>query len=120
MVLALALLAGLKVWAQDSVYRSATEQAIISAYRDRAIVACQRQPLKDARGHTPLTAVWANPSSIKLVIGNSALSVSIWEIDHQLWDARYKNLYLLLSAGEQASLVCTYDIGLGTAGLSHA
>jgi hypothetical protein len=117
LVLALALLACLKVWAQDSVYRAATEDAIISAYRDRAIASCQ----KDSRGLAPSAATsWTNPADIKLVIGNANVPVYIWELDHELWNARYKNPYLVLSAGPGARLVCTYDIGSGLAEVPRA
>jgi hypothetical protein len=117
LVLALALLAGLKLWAQDTVYRSATEEALVAAYRDRAVTACQKEPARDAR----TSAVnWSNASAIKLVIGDSNLSVYVWEVDHELWNARYRNPYLVLTPSDRASLVCTYDIGLGTAHVSRA
>lgn len=120
MVLALALLAGLKVWVQDSFYRSATEDAIVAAYRDRAIAACQKEPQKDARGHSqaPSIVTWANPTTVRLVIGDTNISVYPWQLDHELWDLRYRHAYLVLSPGEgQAQFLCTYDIAQATAAL---
>jgi hypothetical protein len=122
MVLALALLAGLKIWVQDTLYRSATEDAVIAAYRERAIAACQREPQKDAQGHSlaPSIVTWATPASVKLVIGNSSVGVHIWEIDHQLWNARYKHAYLMLSPGDRrAGFACAYNIALGAAQLNR-
>ena len=120
LVLALAILAGLKLWAQDTVYRSATEDALVAAYRDRAAAACQKDPARDARLTGAPAANWSSPAGIKLVIGDSNLSVQVWEVDHELWNARYRNPYLVLTPSDRASLVCTYDIGLGTAHVSRA
>jgi hypothetical protein len=115
MVLALALLAGLKIWAQDSVYRSATEQALISAYRDRAVTACRKEPQRDGRGYAlaPFPIDWANAAETRLVIGDSRLSVYPWEVDHEHWNARYRSAYLILSS--PTGLDCTYDLAAGTA-----
>ena len=46
LVLALALLAALKIWAQYTSFRSAAEQALVVAYRDRAVTACRNEPQK--------------------------------------------------------------------------
>ena len=70
LLLALALLAVLKIWAHESAYRSATEEALVSAYRG--------------------------------------------QFDHELWDARYRQPYLILGDGP-AGLSCTYDILAGSA-----
>jgi hypothetical protein len=122
LVLALALLAGLKLWAQDTVYRSATEEALVAAYRERAAAVCQKEQQQGVRGQAGAASAtnWGNAAQIKLVIGDNNLSVYVWEVDHALWNARYRNPYLVLSANDRASLVCTYDIGSGTAHVSRA
>jgi len=115
LVLALALLAGLKIWAQDSMYRSATDQALISAYRDRAVLACQAAPQK-VGGSSTLAGVsvnWARSTEERLVIGNPHLSVYPWEVEHELWNARYKTAYLILNS--PAGMDCVYDLAIGTA-----
>jgi hypothetical protein len=119
MVLALALLAGIKVWVQDTVFRAAAEEALIAAYRDRAVAACQRGPQGDPQGRSlaPPSLDWSHPSQVRLVIGNSGIGVHIWEIDHELWDARYKKPYLVLSSGRGVD--CAFDIGQGTALVSR-
>lgn len=117
LVLALAILAGLKLWAQDTVYRSAAEDAIVTAYRDRAVAACQKVP-RNTAGSAAVN--WSAVPEIKLVIGDSDLSVQVWEVDHELWNARYRNPYLVLSTGAGAHYICTYDIGHGTAHVTRA
>lgn len=120
LMLALALLAGFKIWAQDSVYRTATEQALISAYRDRAISACQKVGTRgDPLRALQTAASWAHPSSVELAIGNRNISVYLWEIDNPQWEARYKSPYLLIAPAGDETLSCAYDIGAGTAAISH-
>jgi len=112
LVLALALLAIAKVGYQEYMVRSATNEVIVAAYRDRAISACQR----DAGGQTLAAAsAWAHPRSIKVLIGKNNLDVHIWQVDHALWNARYRNPYLFLAAGDDARTFCEFDIVHGTA-----
>ena len=120
-MLALAVLAGLKIWTQDTFYRSATEDAIIDAYRDRAIAACQKEPRRTKRAIAcAFDRDWASPTSVHLVIGNSNISVHVWEIDHEQWDARFKHAYIVLAAGERhARLICAYDIARRSAEITH-
>ncbi len=121
-VLALAVLAGLKIWTQDTFYRAATEDAVIEAYRDRAIAACQKEPQKDKQGRqlAPSIVTWASPASVRLVIGNSTIPVRIWELDHERWDQRFKHAYIVLAAGERhARLICAYDIARRSAEITH-
>ena len=47
-VIGLVLLAGLKVWTQDRMYRSVTGEVLIEAYRERAIEVCRKQSAKTA------------------------------------------------------------------------
>lgn len=42
LILALALLAAGKIWFQDTLYRTATEDALVAAYRAPAAEACTR------------------------------------------------------------------------------
>jgi hypothetical protein len=105
----LALLAALKLGHQEYLYRTATSDVIIGAYRERAVQACQR----DGRGTSYGLAAhaWANPESIRLVIGKSNLDVRLWQIDHQLWNAKFRNPYLVLTAPSRSgSIYCEYDV----------
>lgn len=113
MVVALILLAAGKVAYSEYLFRSATSEIIVAAYRDRAIAACQR----DAKSQTDVApAAWARPQSVRLVIGKSNLNVYFWQIDHELWSARFKNPYLFVTATEFPSRVyCEFDIVHGAA-----
>ncbi|MFM9938346.1 MAG: hypothetical protein ACKVP7_02470 [Hyphomicrobiaceae bacterium] len=112
-VLLLMLLAGAKVGYNEYLFRTATNDVIISAYRERAIAACQR----DAKGQTAVTAgAWAKPQSIKLVIGKGNLDVYFWQVDHALWNARFKNPYLFVTATDKPNRIyCEFDIVHGAA-----
>lgn len=127
LVLLLAGMAGLKVWAQDHIYRSAAEDALVHAYRERAIDACQkdRPPSadrrKDGKSTHPATNVFANPASVRVVIGKRDVDVAIWDVDNPLWGVRYKYPLLVLHpaasgiGSASTGLICEFDVTLGTA-----
>lgn len=118
-VAALALLAVLKVYAQDQIYRSATSDALIAAYRNNAIAACQRDRLNQSAEFAGLA--WSKPSSIALQIGRGDLGVNVWEISDSRWDAAYKQPYLVLApADPQTDLKCTYDINVNVASVRRS
>ncbi len=119
LVLSLALLAGLKIWIQDSVYRSAAEDAIILAYRARAADACAGASRALPRSGSEGTADWSSGVEPRVTVGNPALGVHIWEFDSELWNARFRQPYLVLSA-PGASLSCTYDILAATAAVTRS
>ena len=115
MVYALALLAGLKVWTQDALFRNGAEDALLAVYKERAIEACRRLPQKTPGGN------WTHPDTVHLVIGKPSVGVHLWQIDHPLWNARFKNPYILLSLGQGAGmLICEYDVTLGQATVEDA
>jgi hypothetical protein len=117
-VAALALLAILKIYAQDQIYRSATADALISAYRDRAIAACQKYDAKIGAGSA--ADAWSHPSSIALQIGRDDLGVNVWEISDARWDAAYKQPYLVLSAsGPSSPVTCTYEVKVDVASVKR-
>lgn len=116
LVIVLAVLAGLKVWTSVQFYREGTEDALILAYRDRAITACQsEEPVSAARAYAPL---WTRPSSVVVAIGRRSADVSIWDIDHPLWQARYKHPQVVLRT-DAPGHVCEYDIIEGRAYLTQ-
>ncbi|WP_295556095.1 hypothetical protein [uncultured Hyphomicrobium sp.] len=116
LVVALALLAGLKIWIQDSAYRSATEDALLLAYRAKAADACAAISGAEARKSAADLSTGPEP---RVTVGNTALSVHIWDFDNALWNARFRQPYLVLSA-PGASLSCAYDILAGTATITHS
>jgi hypothetical protein len=120
LVLALALLAALKIWVQDSLYRSATEEALVSAYRARAADACAKVAPSAKPVGTPDGAVdWLTAPEGRVAVGNPAVAVHFWQFDHELWNARFRQPYLVLSAGG-TSATCTYDILADTAEVSRS
>ncbi|HRD76948.1 MAG TPA: hypothetical protein PK264_13625 [Hyphomicrobiaceae bacterium] len=107
LVLVLAILAGLKVAYQEYVYRSVTAEVIITAYRDRALEACRTH----AWGKAVTADAWANPLSMTLSVGRSTLGSDAFQLDHAQWNARFKNPYLLITAGDgTAEITCEFDI----------
>lgn len=107
--LILGLLAALKLGYQEMTYRSATSEVIVGAYRERAIQACRRAPSRATPEAS--SASWSSPASITLAIGKSGLDVYLWQVDHKLWNARFRNPYLFLTSDlATESLICEYDI----------
>jgi hypothetical protein len=108
-VFILVLLAALKLGHQEYLYRAGTRDAIIAAYKDRAVQACQKDGRTASLGLT--SQVWANSPSVQFVVGKSNLDVQLWQVDNQLWSARYRNPFLILVAGSRTGQIyCEYDI----------
>lgn len=130
-VLLLAVLAGLKIWASEQLFRSAAEEALVAAYRDRAVAACQREaaaprdyPARDAKAviaaHAAAAQAWGKHADIRLVIGKRSVEVNIWDTDNALWNMRYKYPYLVLAAPAGTGLgACEYDITLGQTAITR-
>jgi len=76
-VVILAVLAAAKVGLHEFLYRSATNDVIISAYRDRAVAACAKEP-RALRSVQP--TAWQQPGAIRLVIGKPNIDVYFWQI----------------------------------------
>lgn len=117
-VIALALLAALKVWTSERMYRSATEEALLAAYRDRATAACQKDAAREFSGPaaTATAALWARPAEVTLVIGKPRLDIAIWDVDNPRWAQRYKHPFLVVRPSDRmTSAVCAYDVLAGLA-----
>ena len=109
-VLLVAGLAGLKVWAQDRYYRSIMHEALIGAYQDRAATTCQKEILKNQR--TKAVQAW---SGAEIVIGSRRANVALWDFDNPLWDLRYRHPNLVLKAGTDGDIRCSFDLTVGLA-----
>ncbi|MEL6297364.1 MAG: hypothetical protein AAFV26_10180 [Pseudomonadota bacterium] len=113
-VIVLAVLATAKVGSHIYLYRDATSSIIVTAYRDKAIAACAQHGAE-----SPLRVpekAWADPAKVALEIGKASLDVAIWQVHHRLWEARYKNPFLFVTANaETAHIYCEYDIVRGLA-----
>jgi hypothetical protein len=133
LVVVLAVLAGVKVWTQERLYRDGARDALLLAYRDRAIAACQmsapdtpvgRQVLRSGDRTAPTSTaslpLWTRPASVTLAIGRSSAPVSIWEINNELWPARFKHPHVVLTANDRVPhAVCEYDVIEGRAYLTQ-
>ena len=128
----LALLAGAKIWTQEQIYRSATEEALLHAYRSQAIASCRAAPLPAAAAassvptsrnqtrqvsHQHIASGFATPTAARLEIGNRDISVPIWEVDHAAWAMRYTYPYIVLETSTPGAR-CSYDVNLGRAQIS--
>ncbi len=116
--LILALLAAAKLGYQEYLFRAATRDAIIGAYKEHAVQACQ----KDAKSHNfgVSPQAWANPKTVRVLIGKSSLDVYPWQVDDAKWNARYRNPYLLLTTEQRTGTVaCEYDIINAAASISR-
>jgi hypothetical protein len=112
LVLILAVLAGVKVWTQERLYRQGAEEALMLAYRERAIAACQSQEPARVASATSLP-LWTQPATIALAIGRKSAGVRIWEVNNVLWPARFKHPHIVLTTSPHA--VCEYDVIEGRA-----
>jgi hypothetical protein len=105
----LALLAAGKIGVQEYLYRSATSDIIVAAYRQRAIVACQDSASR-AAPLIPATA-WTAPAAIVLSIGKASSPAYIWQIHDPEWQVRFRNPYLIVTpSGNDNRIECEYDI----------
>jgi hypothetical protein len=117
-VILLALLAAAKLGYQEYLFRGGARDALIGAYREHAVQACQKDARSLTFGMGP--QAWANPKSIRLVIGKSSIDVYPWQVDHAQWNARYRNPYLLLTTHQRsAAISCEYDIVNAAASVSR-
>ncbi|WP_045837660.1 hypothetical protein [Hyphomicrobium sp. 99] len=119
-LLGLVVLACAKIWYQDHAYRTAMGEAVVEAYRERAIEVCRRNAPKRATGARADTAVaWGPASSIEAVIGNPDIPVAIWDTQNPLWTQRFRDPHLILTASTGGtSARCAYDVHEGGAKLS--
>lgn len=113
LVIVLALLAAAKIGTQEYLIASAKSDIIIEAYRDRAVGAC-KEAAKAKRLELPSTL--ASTRDVRLVIGKGSLDVALWQVEHALWQSRYKSPYLLFTLSEKPQRVfCEFDITQGSA-----
>ncbi len=120
LVIVLAVLAAAKILAQERLYREGAEDALIRAYRERAMAACQSQEASRAQSVSATSPLWTRPASIGLVIGRKSAPVNLWEVDNALWPARFRHPHVVLTARRDAGApVCEYDVIEGRAYLTR-
>jgi hypothetical protein len=123
-VIFITMLAAIKLGAREYLIRTSSEDVIVAAYRERAILACQKDPKSPNLGVSPSS--WSTPTETRLVIGKPGLSVYWWQVDHHMWNARYRNPYLYVHLGPRPAtsftsggqrVLCEYDIVNSTTSL---
>ncbi len=104
-VLILVLLAGFKVWTQDRMYRSVVGEALVGAYRDRAIEVCRKQTAKTVPVASARTVsdLWSVSSPAEITLGASDVDVAVWDTQNPLWQQRFRNPHLVLTGTGQSS-----------------
>jgi hypothetical protein len=119
-VIILVLLATLKVWTQDRVYRSVMDEALVDAYRERAIEVCRKQTAKTVpvASVQTISDLWSTSSAAEVTLGDSDVNVAIWDTQNPLWPQRFRNPHLVLTGTGESSAHCAYDLHAGVATLS--
>jgi hypothetical protein len=114
LVVALAVLAGAKIWTQNHMFHVGATDALLLAYGERAMAACQSQ---DAPRGT--NSLWTRPAAVDVAIGRSGVDVQIWELASERWPARFKHPHVVLTLGGTLPAVCQYDVVEGRAYLAQ-
>jgi hypothetical protein len=119
-LLGLVLFAGVKVWLQDHTYRTAMGEAVVEAYRERAIEVCRKNATKRVAGsRDDGAAVWRSAPEAEAVIGNPDIDVAIWDTQNPLWSQRFRDPHLILTSSTgMVSTRCAYDVREGGATVS--
>ncbi len=111
LVVVLAVLAGAKILAHERLYREGAEEALIQAYRERAMAACQSQDPGTTGTGGAAAPLWTQPASVALEIGRKSAHVNLWDVHNALWAARFKHPQVVLNAHDGSSgSVCEYDV----------
>jgi hypothetical protein len=104
----LILLAGAKVGYQEYLYRSSTAEVLVSAFKEQAVAACQRDATAAGLADR---AAWGTPAQVWFGVGNPSADVSVWQIDHARWSERYRTPFLFVTPGNaRTTAVCAYDL----------
>ncbi|MEZ5842514.1 MAG: hypothetical protein R3D27_02110 [Hyphomicrobiaceae bacterium] len=110
----LILLAGAKLAVGEYLYRMATQDLVVRAYRDAAVAGCSSTTRLLGLG---IDAVgWRMAGDVRLEIGRRDTGVHIWDTGHELWRQRWRDPFLHLTARTGSdSITCTYDVLRGMA-----
>jgi len=95
-----------KLGLHEYVRQDALHNVIVNAYQEHALAACRQRA-----GPTIERAIWAQTTNARVAIGKSDFNVHLWQTDHHLWNARYRNAYIYITVDEpDAQVHCEYDI----------
>lgn len=113
MLMLAAVMAGAKVWASDRFHRAIYSDAILAAYGEKARATCQREVVRQAPA--AYASLKLKPSGV--VIGSPNVRVAFWDIDNPLWEVRYRNPHVMLTAEPITDLRCAFDVTAGLASI---
>lgn len=120
-LIGLLLLAGMKIWFQEHAYRAAMADAVVEAYRQRAVEVCRRSALARAGSVADASvSKWGAASRAEAVIGNPDVTVAIWDTQNPLWTQRFRDPHLIITGAEGGGPRCAYDIRQGGATIAAA
>ena len=78
----------------DRLFRDGAQEALIGAFRERAMAACQSEQIFRAGAGGPL---WTRPNSVDVVIGRSNVDVRIWQLRSERWPVRFRHPHVVLT-----------------------
>lgn len=113
-VVIVAGITGVKVWAQDRYHRAIYHEALLDAYQERARLSCLK-----AMNATAGAATGLRLADAAVVIGSPDTRVALWDYDNPLWDVRYRHPHIVLSATRPGERRCAFDIVAGLASLEQ-
>lgn len=111
--LLLAALAAAKIGTIEYLQRAATRDALVTAYGKDAVSACQKATPSRSLKPGPL---WGSTNTVWVEVGNRQATVSLWQVDHQDWQTRFRRTYLVLDA---AAARCHFDVVAGVASVAE-
>lgn len=114
LVIICASLAILKVWTQDTLYRSAVSEVLVDAYRPRAEKICDREAGRLA-GAGAGAAEWSMPADDAISVGSKVANVMIWDYHNPLWAVRFRHPHLIMTTTAPRKLRCSFDLTVGVA-----
>jgi hypothetical protein len=103
------VLAAGKLAAREHLYRGGTSDAIVLAYRERALDACRilGAEAKDAAAVRAMN----HPTEITMRVGDPSRPVMLWQVDREEWTVRFRNPQLLVAHRDRgAHYMCIYDV----------
>lgn len=115
-VYALVALVALKLYGEDWLHRSATEQALQHAFTKDALSACRQDRTHPLNAKAP--KMWDNPHRVSVIIGDPGADVALWQLTDPNWDRAHATAFLLITPADRHSgITCLFDLASGTARL---
>ena len=113
-VVVVAGITGMKVWAQDRYHRAIYHEALLEAYQERARLTCLKAM---NRAGSPASSL--RLSDAVVVIGSPNARVALWDYENPLWDVRYRHPHILLSSTQAGERRCVFDMVAGLASVEQ-